>query len=862
MVPLTDATMRLVVILIMLQVVHSQSKATRRRRLEFLKEYSFFKSDPQSATFLKGPDNVYLPVPLPASNSEPTRIVYIPIWPVGEESIGSHQTKSGSKSVKGSKGKLPPLPPVFPGKGFPTTFQVPAPVQHPTIVPTLLPTLRNPAGQPVFILAQPSAGISSPVQRPTETREPSVSGGQEPSEPPTMGQIPTANQATLSVFNSFIVGNQVGLTAADIEPTGSEPGASNAVALEESYAAYVANQVEDYANTLSQRPQRGREQSTTTVTLVDGSATISQLGDVPCPTYYRGDCQIVCANFEVRPTGDDASKVEADLLIETQRNILDLNDALMAADPNALIEVLRAAFPVQPCLASPTTGLPFPTPVTMPFAPGIPPFGAPMASPFAAPLASPSQPVSATTRAPSQEEETTAPTTQVTEPPSAGPTSQPTERPSFSPSLASSESVSPTSEPTDRPSFRPSSLTIAPTTFTAAPTPATDYPSTTPSITPSTTPSAGPSTPVLTVVPTSFTGSPSFAPSATPFTGSLGPTLSLNPSISSAPTNLNTSGPPATVPSIDTRIPSSLAPSSTTTPSSLIIGTNVPTASAVPSARLSPTSSSGPTSLGTALPTMVSMPTVPTLTAAPTTIDSSAGTIPTTSPQPTSMQLPTTVPLPSLTARPTAAIATELPVANLQTTSSRNPTGQPSLSDAPSLSTSPLALRSATVAGQTLASNAIVKPVNVNVGIASATVAAVLMVAVGILFLHRRRKGEGNKQVDIVAASVKTDDQSSSFFSGDDESNENCRMDCLSDSTGLHRATTMGGRSILAPIVSTARMYDERMQESDPYLFEMRTSNRNLETRTSILTSVFSYAFESAKLLESLQAEDSTDDRH
>ncbi len=190
----------------------------------------------------------------------------------------------------------------------------------------------------------PTQGVTpSPIVQPTAkpTMIPTLNPNPNPTAPPT---FPPGRS---EVFNSFIISNASGLTAADLKvgsATQSREG------LEKAYETFVQTAEETYAaanENLEIRALRRRKLATS---LLPDSAQFKRIVDSDCPptVILSEKCQTVFASFQLTLESENAALVSDQYTDFTQKLIArgDLQSTLEAVDPSTVLRVVDASYPV------------------------------------------------------------------------------------------------------------------------------------------------------------------------------------------------------------------------------------------------------------------------------------------------------------------------------------------------------------------------------------------------------------------------------------------------------------------------------------------------------------------------------------
>ena len=198
----------------------------------------------------------------------------------------------------------------------------------------------------------PPTVTPSPTVQPTA--KPTISPTLRPNASPTA--LPTFPPGRSEVFNSFIISNANGLTAAGLKvgsATQSREG------LERAYETFVQTAVETYASASENLQIRALRRRKLATSLLPDSAQFNSIVDSECPPTASlfEKCQTVFASFKLTLEGENAALVSDQYTDFTQKLIArgDLQEALEVVDPSSLLRVVDASYPVTPYGPEPTS---------------------------------------------------------------------------------------------------------------------------------------------------------------------------------------------------------------------------------------------------------------------------------------------------------------------------------------------------------------------------------------------------------------------------------------------------------------------------------------------------------------------------
>jgi hypothetical protein len=174
-------------------------------------------------------------------------------------------------------------------------------------------------------------------------------------DPPTVAPaLPVDGE--LEIFNAFIIGNTVGITAGEL---GS--GTANRNGLDGAYDAFAKDSVEKVIQGSLVSPLLLRRRKLE-VSFVAESSAIYRIVDSECPGSIEDQvCQIGYAKFVIDVQNENAIDIIEQYTNATQNDINSglLQIALTQEDPNSALEIINASFPVTDSNDAPT-----PAPVT------------------------------------------------------------------------------------------------------------------------------------------------------------------------------------------------------------------------------------------------------------------------------------------------------------------------------------------------------------------------------------------------------------------------------------------------------------------------------------------------------------------
>jgi len=188
------------------------------------------------------------------------------------------------------------------------------------------------------------------------TSAPSMSRPASPSISPGSTFAPGFSE----VYNSFIIANRGGLTAAELtEGTSSRNG------LDEAYGVFAQKSIDTVVGSEVSKPERRRLLERTTlrrrkleVGYLTNSNIIYLIVDSECPDNLSSEetCQTAFAKFQVTITNEDPQLVSTEYTEYTQALIADrvLDIILNEVDTRTILKIVNASFPVIPNIEEPT----------------------------------------------------------------------------------------------------------------------------------------------------------------------------------------------------------------------------------------------------------------------------------------------------------------------------------------------------------------------------------------------------------------------------------------------------------------------------------------------------------------------------
>jgi len=217
-------------------------------------------------------------------------------------------------------------------------------VNSPIDATTSVPTISNQMETPT---AEPSSKITfSPTHKIT-TPSPTLSTPPPTVKIPSQGDSPIPTTGSSEAYNSFIISNSGGLTAADLKE-----GTSSRDGLDEAYGVFVQESVNNYTTMDQIVEVRGLRRRKLAVELLPENDGIYLIVDSDCPQGLSSEekCQVAFAKFQLTLKGGSSQDVSNFYTNYTQTLISEgaLNVILKEVDARTILKIVNSSYPVTP----------------------------------------------------------------------------------------------------------------------------------------------------------------------------------------------------------------------------------------------------------------------------------------------------------------------------------------------------------------------------------------------------------------------------------------------------------------------------------------------------------------------------------